>query len=184
MSLHRFLFSRSSRNDSISKTVLIGYLINLLLLVMVSGASIYGVSRLKEWIQNTEQVDQLLHKIYLARIQTKSFTLSSDTLSAYQVDSLNLEISKELNEIKTRRLNANSLNELTNVDNWLREFNRYWGLFLELKQRKKLAEERMEVLFERIFVAARQPLPRLQMQQSGESTDAYNDLLFQFAEGK
>ena len=174
-----FFFSGSTRKDSISKKVFGGYIINLFLLVLISGASIWGVQRLKEWIDSTEQVDRLLHKIYVARIEAKNFSLSSDTTSAYQVDSLTIEIGKALDEARSRRLNAKSRAELTNVDNWVREFSRYWVLFIELKQKKSMAEERMDLLFQRIFFAARQPFPRLQVAPNAGQSDPYNDLLFQ-----
>ncbi len=179
MKLKRFFLARNARKDSISKKVFGGYIINLMLLVLISGASIWGVKQLKEWIESTEQVDRLLHKIYVARIQAKNFTLNSDTISAYQVDSLINEVSNALEEARIHRLNSKSRAELANVDNWVREFNRYWSLFIELKQRKSMAEERMDVLFQRIFFAARQPFPRLQNNSGDGQSDPYNDLLFQ-----
>lgn len=151
----------------------------MLLLVFISGASIWGIQRLKEWIDSTEHVERLLTKIYVARIEAKSFTLRSDTLTANLVDSLSNEISLALDDARSCRLNSQSRDELTNVDNWLREFKRYWVLFIDLKQKKGMAESRMDILFQRIFFAARQPLPRLQTGPDLRQSDPHNDLLFQ-----
>lgn len=178
MDFKRFLVFRNIRKDSISKKVFGGYIINLLLLVFVSGATIWGVKQLKNWTESTEQVDKLLHKIYLARIEVNSFSLSSDTTSVYHVDSLTNEIGKALEEARSHRLNVNSRAELVNVDNWMREFNRYWVMFLELKQKKSMAENRLDVLFQRVFFSARRPFPRLQNHVNIGQSDSYNDLLF------
>jgi CHASE3 domain sensor protein len=64
-----------SHQSSISKKVFRGYIIILFLLVLVSGATVFGVQRLNDWINSTEKVDQLLHQIYLARIETKSYSV-------------------------------------------------------------------------------------------------------------
>ena len=95
------LFQRlKAQQSSISKKVYRGYILMLLLLVTVSGATVYGVLRLNDWIDSTEKVDKLLHQIYLARIETKSYSLSSDTLHMGQVDSLTLEIEQALHKAR------------------------------------------------------------------------------------
>lgn len=158
-----------------------GYIINLLLLVMVSGATIWGVKRLNEWVDSTEKVDHLLHQIYLARIEAKGFSLNSDTTHAYQVDSLTNEIGRALEAARNSRLYSKSRNELANVDSWMREFNRYWLMFIQLKQDRNSAEARMDRLFQRIFMTAREPFPRPPsgMPGSNSGIDPQNDLLYQ-----
>ncbi len=179
MNLISLFFKRNSNKGSISKKVFGGYIINLLLLVLVSGVSIWGVQRLKEWIISTEQVDKLLHKIYIARIEVKNFTLRSDTTSSLVVEGLINEISKNLKEAREHRLNSKSRVELSNIDNWIREFNHYWTLFIDLKQKKSLAETRMDNLYQRIFFAARQPYTKFQKSNKEDIHDPFNDLLFQ-----
>lgn len=179
MNIKRFFFPHNTRKDSISKTVFGGYIINLLLLLLVSGASLWGVKELKEWIESTEHVNSLLHKIYITRIHASNFTLSSDTTSAYQIDSLTNEIAEALETARSYNLNKKSQAELVNIDNWMREFDQYWVSFIELKKKKSMAEERMEILFQRVFISARQPLPRLQESINTEHPSHYNDLIFQ-----
>ncbi|ASB49873.1 ATP-binding protein [Alkalitalea saponilacus] len=173
-------FTHKENNSSISKRVFRGYIVNLLLLVMVSGATVWGVQRLHEWIDSTEKVDKLLHQIYLARIEAKGFSLSSDTTHASQVDSLAIEISNALYAAENSRLYSKSRSELENVNVWMEEFNQYWLMFIDLKQKRFDAEERMDRLFQQIFINAREPFPRLfrgAAQVSG--ADTHNDLLFQ-----
>ncbi|HBG87815.1 MAG TPA: hypothetical protein DDW62_09730, partial [Marinilabiliaceae bacterium] len=76
-----------NNRSSISKKVFRGFIIILLLLVFVSGATIYGVQRLNDWIDSSEKLDKLLHQIYLARIETKNFSLYSESADISQVDS-------------------------------------------------------------------------------------------------
>ena len=174
------LFQRlKAQQSSISKKVYRGYILMLLLLVTVSGATVYGVLRLNDWIDSTEKVDKLLHQIYLARIETKSYSLSSDTLHMGQVDSLTLEIEQALHKARESRLYHQSRLELEDVDQWIQDFNTYWSMFTELKARRLQSEQRMDQLFQRVFLAAREPLPRLSSAGAGGSIDPRNDLLFQ-----
>ena len=98
---NQFLSFFSDRG-SISKKVFLGYIFNLLLLLFVAGATIWGVIRLNSWIDSTEKVDKLLHQIYLSRIEIRGFSMNSDTTHSYQVDSLTLEINKALADASRR----------------------------------------------------------------------------------
>ena len=146
------LLSFFSDRGSISKKVFLGYLFNLLLLVFVAGATFWGVIQLNRWIDSTEKVDKLLHQIYLARIEIGGFSLNSDTAHADQVDSLTLEINKALIDARQSKLYFKSREELFNVGAWVSEFNRFWVMFIDLKKQKSISEERMNLLFQRIFI--------------------------------
>ncbi|GAO29813.1 PAS domain-containing protein [Geofilum rubicundum] len=176
-----FFGLRKSHQSSISKKVFRGYIIILLLLVMVSGATVFGVQRLNGWIDSTEKVDQLLQKIYLARIESKTFSLSNDTSFVPHVDELTNEIHKALEEARDSRLYKQSRLELESVDAWIKDFHDYWALFVQLKQKRLQSEQRMDQLFQSIFLAAREPFPRLRSAQpvGGEGINSHNDLLFQ-----
>ncbi len=176
-----FFWFKKAHQSSISKKVFRGYIIILLLLVLVSGATVFGVQRLNGWIDSTEKVDNLLHQIYLARIETKSFSLSSDTSYVAEVDRLTDEIYNALEEARGSRLYAQSRLELESVDAWIKDFHDYWTLFVRLKQERLQSEKRMDALFQNIFLAAREPFPRLLSTQQylGNSVDSHNDLLFQ-----
>src|SRR5690554_7452984 len=52
-------------------------------------------------------------------------------------------------------------------------------MFTELKARRLQSEQRMDQLFQRVFLAAREPLPCLSSAGAGGSIDPRNDLLFQ-----
>jgi PAS domain S-box-containing protein len=171
----------TSHQSSISKKVFRGYIIMLLLLVLVSGATVFGVQRLNGWINSTEKVDDLLQKIYLARIETKSYSLNSDTSFVPQVDVLTNEIYHALEAARDSRLYKQSRLELESVDAWVEDFHDYWTLFVQLKQKRIQLEQRMDQLFQSIFLAAREPIPRLLTTQaaSGEGLNSHNDLLFQ-----
>jgi PAS domain S-box-containing protein len=181
--MQRNLFWRKSGESSISKKVFWGYIINLLLLVLVSGATIWGVKRLNEWIDSTERVDKLLHQIYLARIEAKSISFNRDTTHAYLVDSLTKEMGQALHDALDSRLHSMSRIELANVDNWMTEFNGYWIMFIELKQKRNSAEERMDRLFQRIFITAREPFPRyyagVRTSDNSSTFETKNDLFLQ-----
>ncbi|WP_462318474.1 hypothetical protein, partial [Marinilabilia sp.] len=94
------LINPVNKNSSISQKVLTGYIIILFLLVFVAGASLLGISRLKDWVRSTEKVDQLLQQIYISRIQAENLTLKTDTTSSYIVDSLTLRIEVLLDEAR------------------------------------------------------------------------------------
>jgi PAS domain S-box-containing protein len=176
-----FFGLKRKHQSSISKKVFRGYIIILLLLVLVSGATVFGVQRLNGWIISTEKVDKLLHQIYLARIETKSFSLSSDTSYVQEVDRLTDEIYIALQEARESRLYTQSRMELESVDAWIKDFHDYWTMFVQLKQKRLQSEKRMDALFQSIFLAAREPFPRLLSSQQylGNSIDSHNDLLFQ-----
>ncbi len=179
------LFKRFQVGGSISKKVLAGFVINLILLVLVAGVSLFGIWRLQGWVKGTENVDKLLHQIYLSRIQAKGLTLKSDTTTSFVVDSTTSQIKYLLTQARGSRLNEQSRNELESVDNWLNEYKRYWLLMLELKGRRSSSEHQLDSLFQDIFAAARQPLPRrlewsASLPKSGvNAPELFNDLLFQ-----
>ncbi len=175
------LLSFFSDRGSISKKVFLGYLFNLLLLVFVAGATFWGVVKLNRWIDSTEKVDKLLHQIYLARIEIGGFSLNSDTAHSDQVDSLTLEINKALTEARQSKLYSKSRKELFNVGAWVSEFNRFWVMFIDLKKQKSLSEDRMNLLFQRIFVNARKPFPKAKgnIDPSVSESDSKNDLFMQ-----
>lgn len=177
---HSFLSFLSDRG-SISVKVFRGYLFNLMLLVIVAGATVTGVVQLNKWIESTERVDNLLHKIYLARIEIRNFSLNSDVTHADRVDSLTFEINSALIEARQSKLFSKSRSELSNVGGWMSEFNRYWVLFIDLKKQKDLSQDKMNLLFKRIFFNARHPLPKplLVAGKRASEADARNDLLYQ-----
>ncbi|MCA1744195.1 MAG: PAS domain-containing protein [Bacteroidales bacterium] len=172
---------KKRHKSSISKKVFRGYIIILLLLVLVSGATVIGVQRLNGWIESTEKVDVLLQQIYLARLETKSYSLSSDTSYVPQVDQLTDEIYIALNAARESRLYKQSRLELESVDAYIKDFHDYWTMFVQLKQERLHSEQRMDELFQSIFLAAREPFPRLLSAQQylGNSLNSHNDLLFQ-----
>ncbi len=172
--------SVNSPNSSISKKVFRGYIINLMLLVLVSGSALWGVNRLNQWIDSTEKVDNLLHQIYLARIEIKDYSLSSDVAHLIKLDSLRYEISSALDDARGSRINEKSSAELINVDSWILDFERYWEMFMDLRIRRDSAEHRMDSLFQQIFINARKPFPKIFVDEENESgIDPHNDLLFQ-----
>ncbi|MGM0597902.1 MAG: ATP-binding protein, partial [Myxococcota bacterium] len=170
---------------SISQKVLAGYIINLILLIFVAGASLLGISGLKNWVSSTEKVDRLLHQIYIARIQAENISLKSDTTSTLIVDSLTTEIDDLLDDARQNRLNAETRTELASIDSWLERFNRYWSLVIDLKERRQETEQKMDSLFQEVFSAAREPFPRRLSWENEQSIDKqeeselYNDLMFQ-----
>ncbi len=179
------LFRRFRAGGSISKKVLAGFIINLILLVLVAGVSLFGIWRLQGWVKGTENVDKLLHQIYLSRIQAKGLSLKSDTTTSFVVDSTTSEIKHLLNQARNSRINIRSRNELESVDAWLNKYKRYWLLMLELKGRRSSSEHQMDSLFQDIFAAARQPFPRrlewgaALSKPDVNAPELYNDLLFQ-----
>jgi PAS domain S-box-containing protein len=179
------LINPVNKNSSISQKVLTGYIIILFLLVFVAGASLLGISRLKDWVRSTEKVDQLLQQIYISRIQAENLTLKTDTTSSYIVDSLTLRIEVLLDEARHSRLNKNSREELGSIDNWLEKYKHYWLLVINLKDHRSESEQKMDSLFQDVFAAARQPFPRRLTWNTGqkinklEESELYNDLMFQ-----
>ena len=172
-------------NGSISQKVLGGYLINLFLLIFVAGASLLGISRLKDWVRSTEKVNQLLNQIYISRIQAENLTLKSDTTTTLVVDSLTQEIESLLQDARQSHLNNKSRDELASIDSWLEKYKEYWLLVMALKEQRSDAEQRMDSLFQDVFAAAREPFPRrltwdkkLEGSEREES-ELYNDLMFQ-----
>ncbi len=170
-------------NGSISQKVLGGYLINLLLLIFVAGASLLGTFRLKVWVKSTEKVDQLLDQIYISRIQAEKLTLKNDTTTKLEVDSLTLRIEMLLHDAQESSLNAKSQEELSSVVNWLEKYKQYWLLVIDLKDRRKEVEHQMDSLFQDVFSAAREPFPRRlswdHQASRREEAELYNDLIFQ-----
>jgi len=177
----KFLFKT---DGYISQKVLAGYIINLVLLIFVAGSSLLGISRLKEWVESTEQVDRLLHQIYIARIQAEKIPLKQDTTTTAIVDSLTSEIEELVSNARQNRLNPETREELSSIENWLDRFNRYWLLVIDMKERRAGTEQKMDSLFQEIFANARHPLPRRadyhnkSLNREKES-ELYNDLLFQ-----
>lgn len=170
-----------NNRSSISKKVFRGFIIILLLLVFVSGATIYGVQRLNDWIDSGEKLDKLLHQIYLARIETKSFSLYCESADISQVDSLINEIYKALDQAQDSRLYSKSRTELESVNEWIDEFHSYWSKFVNLRDKRLISEQRMDSLFRIIFISARAPFPRpLSSDSAGISgLGTHNDLPFQ-----
>lgn len=169
-------------NGSISQKVLGGYLFNLVLLILVAGFSLFGIARLKDWVRSTEKVDLLLHQIYVSRIQAENLTLKSDTTSTHMVDSLTRNIEILLQNALESRLNSISRDELSTVSNWLDDYKRYWVLVINLKKGRSDTEQRMDALFQKVFYAARQPLPQRATTNPGPKKgepDLYNDLMYQ-----
>ena len=169
------------QNSSISKKVFRGYIIILALLVLVSGATFFGVHQLNGWIDSTEKVDKLLHQIYLARIETKSFSLSGDTSYVPEVDKLTNDIYVALEAARASSLYPQSRLELESVDTWINDFHDYWGSFIELKQERLYLEQRMDTLFQRVFFAAKSSFSNSLStpNSSGANIIEHNDLLFQ-----
>ncbi|MGM0377645.1 MAG: ATP-binding protein, partial [Bacteroidota bacterium] len=171
-------------DGSISQKVLAGYLINLVLLIFVAGASLFGIARLRDWVNSTEKVDSLLHQIYISRIQAEKISLKQDTTTTITVDSLTSEIEKLVVDARQNRLNPETRTELSSIENWLERFNRYWLLVIDLKERRAGTEQKMDSLFQEIFAAARHPLPHRADYHNGNisrdtESELYNDLLFQ-----
>jgi PAS domain S-box-containing protein len=170
---------------SISQKVLGGYIINLILLVCVSGASLFGIGRLKDWVASTEKVDQLLHQIYISRIRAENLTLKSDTTTPFVVDSLTESIELLVEKARHSRLNPNSRQELASINSWLEKYKQYWLLVIDLKQRRKESELKMDSLFQDVFPAARTPFPRRltgapnQRMNNLDESELYNDVVFQ-----
>ncbi len=183
--MQRKLFRRFQSGGSISKKVLAGFIFNMVLLVLVAGTSLYGIWALQVWVKSTENVDKLLHHIYLSRIQAKNLSLKGDTTSTYIVDSITNDIESLLLNAKESRLNMQSRGELLNIDSWLHKFNSYWLLMLKLNGQRSASEQQLDSLFQEIFAAARQPFPRrLNWDSSSKDvttkdSELYNDLLFQ-----
>lgn len=177
--MQNYFSSFFSNQGSISKRVFLGYLFNLLLLVFVAGATFLGVVQLNRWMDSTEKVDNLLHKIYLARIELGGFSLNSDLVHANQVDSMTVEINKALAQARESKLYFKSRAELSNVAVWVSEFNRFWVMFVNLKKQKEDSEKRMDLLFKRIFLNARKPFPYA-VENSGSrllTNHSHNDVL-------
>ncbi len=151
-------FSFFTNRDSISHRVFLGYLTNLLLLMILAGATFWGFGRLNKWINNTDKVDNLLHQIYLAQIEINSYSLNSKISKSNSVDSLMSEITITLNDVRNTKLFPKSSDALFNIDMWLSEYNQYWKMFVELNNQKTLSQERMNILFDRIFANARNPI--------------------------
>ncbi|WP_291859792.1 ATP-binding protein [Marinilabilia sp.] len=169
-------------NGSISQKVLGGYLFNLVLLVLVAGFTLFGIARLKDWVRSTEKVDLLLQQIYISRIQAENLTLKSDTTSTHMVDSLTRGIEILMQEARESRLNNSSREELTAVNSWLDDYKRYWVVVINLKKKRSDTERKMDTLFQQVFAAARQPLPKRLITTNSEGNgepDLYNDLMFQ-----
>jgi len=171
-------------DGSISQKVLAGYLINLVLLIFVAGASLFGIARLKDWVNSTEKVERLLHQIYISRIQAEKISLKQDTTTTATVDSLTLEIEDLVANARQNRLNPETRTELDSIENWLDRFNRYWLLVIDLKESRADTEQKMDSLFQEIFAAARHPLPHRANYHNEninreKETELYNDLLFQ-----
>ena len=169
-------------NGSISQKVLGGYIFNLILLLLVAGASLLGIARLKDWVRSTEKVDLLLQQIYISRIQAENLTLKSDTTSSFMVDSLTREIEVLLQNARESRINPNSRQELTAINSWLDDYNRYWLLVINLKENRARSEHKMDSLFQEVFAAAREPFPKRLTSKTSSTTrepDLYNDLMYQ-----
>ena len=164
----------------ISKRVFSGYAVNLLLLVMVAGIGIWGIQRFNEWINSTEKVDNLLRQIYLARIETKSLDLSGNQSSTNKIDSLIYEIQYSLETAKNSKLNEQANAELKNIENWTKEFIRFRDLFIGLREKKNITEEKLNTLFNQMFFGINQPIPRLQ--KSNSNIDPVNEFLFYLVE--
>jgi len=157
-----------------------GFIIILLMLLLVSAATIYGFQRLNHWIESTEKVDQLLRRIYLARIETRSFSFYSETTDISVVDSLINEINNALEDARNTRLYSKSRTELEPVDEWIDKFHSYWFKFISLHDKRLRTEQRMDSLFHRIFLAAQEPLPRPPVGSALAKGDGvHNELLFQ-----
>ncbi len=177
-------FSFFTNRDSISRRVFLGYLSNLLLLIVLAGATFWGVARLNRWIVNTDKVDNLLHQTYLAQIEINSYSLNSDITHSNSVDSILGEINITLETIRKRALYSKSSEELYNVEMWLSELNQYWKMFVDLNNQKSISQERMNILFERIFINARNPQLKLNSisftskENSNETEDFFSQLLF------
>jgi PAS domain S-box-containing protein len=183
--MQNFFLNPFKTGGSISQKVLGGYIINLILLVFVAGASLLGISRLKDWVKSTEKVDKLLQQIYISRIQAKNLILKSDTTSSFVVDSLTEKIEVLLDDARHSPLNQNSRKELGSINNWLERYKRYWILVINLKKRRSDLEQEMDSLFQDVFAAARQPFPKRLNWDSGagisrrRESGHYNDLMFQ-----
>ncbi|MGQ1891559.1 ATP-binding protein [Thermophagus sp. OGC60D27] len=172
-------------NGSISQKVLGGYLINLILLIFVAGASLLGTYHLKVWVKSTEKVDQLLDQIYISRIQAERLTLKNDTTTKLVVDSLTRQIELLLQDARRSPINLKSREELSSIYSWLEKYKQYWLLVIELKRQRRDAEHQMDSLFQDVFAAAREPFPRRLSWDDNTSLNAreeselYNDLIFQ-----
>lgn len=175
-----FIGSIKTGNSSISRKVFRGFIIILLMLLLVSAATIYGFQRLNHWIESTEKVDHLLRRIYLARIETRSFSFYSATTDISVVDSLISEINNALEDARDSRLYSKSRTELEPVDEWIEKFHSYWFKFISLHDERLRTEQRMDSLFHKIFLAAQEPLPRPPAGSGLSQGDGmHNELLFQ-----
>lgn len=123
------------RQLTIQHKVLLGFSINLIILVIVGIVSIRGVDQLNYLVDATGRINGLLQNIYKVRINEKNIRLFDfENVSLQKVDSLTLEIGRLIHEIEDQDDNPDLLLQLkpivpliTNYQGLIFEYLRYNG---------------------------------------------------------
>ncbi|MDR2928958.1 MAG: response regulator [Cytophagaceae bacterium] len=160
---------------SVGKRFFGSCILNLILLLTVAGVSIFGVHRLNGRICSSENVDNLLQNIYLARIETKSLTLNSQN-STTEIDTLIAKIRRSLFTAQSSQLNKGAETELINIENWLNRSIYLRNSFFKIRDQRDVSEKRMRQLFDTLFFSINRPMPRLQ--KSNRQADPVHEFLY------
>lgn len=122
---------------SVRRKVLIGFAINLSILIFVGVMSVRSVRRINNLMESSEQVNELLSHIYQVRINEKSIRLlSNPSLSFATVDSLTSSISTTIRDIRNHGGNPGLIENLKPIPALMEEYSRLLHEYARLERVK------------------------------------------------
>ncbi|MBN2742522.1 MAG: hypothetical protein JXR39_01370, partial [Marinilabiliaceae bacterium] len=99
--------TRNFRLRSVRRKVLIGFAVNLLILIFVGMMSVQSVRRINNLMESSDEVNNLLSHIYQVRINEKSIRLlTNPALSFVTIDSLTTSIETSIRDIQKQNCSS------------------------------------------------------------------------------
>ncbi|TLX74888.1 response regulator [Labilibacter sediminis] len=124
-------------NTPISKKVLSGFVLFLILLVAVSLISVGGYTRMNQWIHSTHVVNDVLSEIYQARLHQSNVNSDIDSTANQDIDSLTNNINQIIIEAQQRKLNPKTEDLLWVISERINELKGNIGVAQTIIQKRK-----------------------------------------------
>ncbi|MBN2165819.1 MAG: response regulator [Marinilabiliaceae bacterium] len=123
---------------TIQRKVLLGFGINLIILVFVGFIGLKGLNRLDKLVDAIGRVNNLIQRIYQVRLNEKNIRFfNADDDSILRMDSLTYDIGRLINEIETHDDNPDLLKKLKPVVNLIANYQGLLNDYLRYESEKQ-----------------------------------------------
>ncbi|PZX11285.1 PAS domain S-box-containing protein [Breznakibacter xylanolyticus] len=123
--MSRMSITRNFRLRSVRRKVLIGFAVNLLILIFVGMMSVQSVRRINNLMESSDEVNNLLSHIYQVRINEKSIRLlTNPALSFVTIDSLTTSIETSIRDIQKQNGSSRLIENLKPIPVLMDDYTR------------------------------------------------------------